>query len=341
MSSFSFTIRQLKSCSNESIQLFLRSIWGEFQSKAISQRWWFRGDHNNIFFAYDENESKIAGMVVFLESYWPVNNARPMRVASICGWYTSPDYFGKGVGKFLARSIEERFEGVNALAISASAEASFKKLGWYGPYPTSLLLLPFPGLRKKLWGAGRFRLRIFKGVTAGFLPGELINYFNFLEEARPSNCYRRRRNADDWIARLQSEPSRRYTFGIVESDQKPVACYAIRSTDNRSGNIYRLSNMFIVSDLIVNTHDAETLDFIAACMVTGLPFNAGSLLVCSTDSAVISTFSRKGWMSERSRVVGRQLASKAPEFMLGGALAKLSPSDIVMTFCDSDLDFNI
>jgi len=331
----------LKSLSKESILAFAKNVWGKVEGQSIFEKWWISSNYASVLAAYDLEEKKIAGMMVAVPSLWPLRGANFVQAASVCGWYTSPEYSGKGVGKLLVASLDKFTEGQNTLAISQAAASSFKRLGWIGPFSTNLLLLPFPGLKQKPKAVEVFRLKTFNDISSKSVPNDLADSLDALEELRPSNVFRRRRNSSDWIAHLEVRPTRRYQFNIVEMNNRPVASYVIRPTDNQAGRFYRWSNMFIVSDLIRNTDDVNTLCFLAGTIGTTLPWYAGSLLLCSTDFRMTSYLSSTGWISKESRIIGKHLARKAPLFMLAGKLATLRLGDLTLTFCDSDVDFNI
>src|SRR5687767_11416763 len=96
--------------------------------------------------AIDEATGRIAGLCVGVPSEWDVGG-RSVSAVSICNWFVSPAFMGRGLGKKLVQSFADRAPFMNAFSVSVAAIENFRKLGWIGPFRSELLLFPLPLLR--------------------------------------------------------------------------------------------------------------------------------------------------------------------------------------------------
>ncbi len=257
---------------------------------------------------------------------------------SICGWYVHPDYVGRGAGQLLVRDFERTAAFLNTLSISDAAARSFAKLGWVGPFRTSLRLLPAPIFRRS--AAGEIDIQSFRASAEQF-PDKLAEALTVLEADKPLSQLRSRRSADSWRDRLRVNPGRRYDFHILYAGRRPFGYFAVRPTDGEAGRQYRLARLHYVVDAIFNRDDPELLGAAFRALPAQVAPSAGALLLCTSAPAIAAAASAAGWLDEDSLLIGARLAAKAPLYMVAGGFAPLAAADIRLTFADSDLDFNI
>lgn len=331
----------LRDVSEKLVSDFVESVWDGVGKWAILQKLSVYTEHATVIVGYDTKTRKIASLLVSLPSVWPLGENSYIRVGSVCNWYTSPEHKAKGVGRDLVNSLSGFTEGQYALSVSTQAVVSFQKLGWKGPHETNLLLFLFPRLRRRHQISKIFQVNVFNNISATNFPGDLAGALDFLEMTRPPGTIRRRRNANDWLSYLLIKPTRRYQFTIVKLEDIPIAYYVVRPADRGSGKMLRFIRLFFLCDLIRNTDDHVVISFISRSIGASLPWFTGALLFCSSDSDVNHSLFQNGWLSKVSFLFGKTLSHKAPHFMLGGKLAELETSKVIMTFCDSDVDLNI
>lgn len=318
---------------------FAQRTWGEDVAAEVRSKWWLTSDHADATAAIDRASGAIAGMVVAVPSRWPRDGGREVRTVSICGWYVAPDFAGRGLGKLLVRSFDERAPGQNALSISDAAIRNFGKLGWTGPFRTQLLLLPLPMLRRAP-KAGAMTVRSFT-VRGDALDDELAAALDRIEAGRPEDQLRRRRGAAEWRAHLSVRPTRVQHFHVLSGGGEPVGYFVIRATDAEAGRLYRRARLHYVTDIVLNRRDEAAIDRLVASIAAASPRGAGALLLCTSDAQFGAAARRLGWLSKASLGIGPRLAAKAPLYMLGGELAALPGGGVQMSFADSDVDFNI
>lgn len=335
-----FALRPIREVDRDLVLDFGQRTWGEHGAEEIQSKWWLTSDHADATAAVDEASGRIAGMVVAVPGLWPLPDGTLARTVSICGWFVAPDFAGRGLGKLLVRSFDDRAPCQNALSISDAAISNFRKLGWSGPYSTRLLLLPFPGWRRSPEPNDGLALRSYD-VRGADLPAELAEALDRIEALRPTDQIRRARTAADWRSHLGVRPSRVQHFHVVSRDGEPIGAFVIRATDGEAGSLYRRTRLHYVTDVVLNTRDGESLRFLAESMGPAAPGSAGALLLCTSSEPIANAAQASAWLSERSAGIGPRLAAKAPRYMLGGGLAAVSGADVVMTFTDSDVDLNI
>lgn len=319
---------------------FAGAIWGEAAREEVLNRWWLRSNFADTKAAVSA-DGQIAAVCVGIRSEWELPGSGTTSAISICGWYVAPQFGGRGLGKALVQSFADEAGSLNALSISDAAARNFAKLGWLGPFPTYLRILPFPALRRAP-PASSGNLE-FSSYTAfpGKMPEALAAALDKVDAAKPMGQVRRKRRASDWRAHLAVRPNRRPRFHVVSSGGNPLGYFVIRATDDEAGRLYRWARLHYVSDFVVNSSDSELLRLVFASMAQLSPSTAGALLLCSSSALVAKAAEEAGWIGEEDPFLGNRLAAKAPLYMLAGDLAPFAGGDLHLTFADSDVDLNI
>ncbi len=319
---------------------FASAVWPG-DPEAMERRWWRRSHSAAANAAFDRASGKMVGLCVGIPSTWHLPSGHEVSTVSVCDWFVHPEFVGKGIGKWLVSSFSDRVPAQNALSISDAAVQSFKALGWFGPFPTHLRLLPLPGLQR-LRALGDVRVRSWNASAVAF-PSELAALLDLIDGRRPAKLVRRRRRAEDWRAHLSARPTRGPRFHVMfdAAGDLPLAYWVIRGADGEAGRQYRLARLHYVSDLVVNSDDPALLAAVFRAVPRTAPPFAGALLLCVSDDGLAMAAKVAGWLHEGSAVVGQRLADKAPRFMLGGELGGLQRNRVHLTFADSDVDLNI
>lgn len=337
----SFAIVPASRIAEPALRAFAAGVWGTAGWERVRKAWWLKTGYADAVAAVDQASEQVAGICVAVPSEWGLPDGRQASAVSICGWYVAPGFTGRGLGKMLVRSFEARASCMNALSISDAAVANFTKLGWKGPFSTRLRLLPLPAARRSRGRhGGRFSLASYE-VSADRVPAEVAAALDRIDAERPASVLRRKRRSADWKAFLGACPTRCLRFHFIHDGARPVGYFVIRPTDRESGRVYRLARLHYVSDLVLNTEDDAAVDFVLDSIVAAAPSSAGALLLCATSEAVASAAAARGWMDERSPLLGQRLARKAPKYMVAGDFLPLAAGDFRLTFVDSDVDLNI
>jgi GNAT superfamily N-acetyltransferase len=317
---------------------FAPGAWPDDPPDKVLSRWWLNSDFAQVTAALDEASGRIAAICVGVPSRWRLPGGEVGSAISICGWYVHPDFAGQGLGRLLVQAFEEHAPFLNTLSISGAAVRGFAKMGWVGPHPAKLRLLPFPVLHGRR--SGDVRLRSFDASPAA-MPPELAEALDRIDAAKPERQLRRIRTANDWRMRLTARPRRIYRFHIAEAGGEPIGYFAVRPTDEEAGRQYRLARLHYVTDVVFNSNDPLVLRSAFHALAGAAPRSAGALLLCTSSAAIADAASAAGWLDERSRILGSRLAAKAPLYMLGGRFVPLEDADVRLTFADSDVDLNI
>jgi GNAT superfamily N-acetyltransferase len=317
---------------------FAPGAWPDDPPGKVLSRWWLTSDFAEVIAALDEASGRVAAICVGVPSRWRLPGGEVGRAISICGWYVHPDFAGRGLGRLLVQAFEQDSPFLNTLSISEAAVRGFAKMGWVGPHATKLRLLPLPRLRPRR--SGGVRLRSFD-ASASAMPGGLAEALDAIDAGKPEAQLRRIRAADDWRMRLTARPRRSYRFHVLDAGGEPIGYFAVRPTDEEAGRQYRLTRLHYVTDAVFNSDDLETMSSAFHALAVAVPRSAGALLLCTSSSAIADAATAAGWLDERSPILGKRLAAKAPLYMLGGRFVPFEQADVRLTFADSDVDLNI
>jgi hypothetical protein len=272
---------------------------------------------------------------------------RDVPAVAICDWYVAPGHVGRGLGKRLVRHFEKPERFLYALSISDAAIANFQKLGWMGPYRSSLMLLLVPPVLAKHVA----RLRRQPGLSLDFheraggeLLGPLGETFDRIEAHRAGAPAHMRRSAAEWSWRLSVCGGRRYRFCVARRAGDPVGYVAVRRmTPGRSRGLDRL-RAAIITDLAAVNDDAAVLHALAGGAVAlAADLGARAMLTALTTDAHRAALARIGFISPATPLIGRVLAPRAPQFMWlpRGPGDGLSAGDLSLSFADVAIDLDL
>lgn len=336
----SFQIRALQDVEPARITHFASEIWPDMSTEQVLGKWWWNGDAVRVLAAVAEDGGEVAGLCMGVPSTWALADGREIGALAICGWFVSPRFTGREVGRMLVKSLFAGAPAMTALAISDAAIRSFIKLGWTGPFSSHLLMLPLPLLGRLRRRKTGLVSRIYDASAAHF-PVPLGVSLDRIDAEKPAQQMRRQRRAAGWRTHVDCHPGRSYQFHVLERDGAPVGYFVLRRTDEKAALVYRLARLQYVVDLVVNEESPALLADVFAELAAAADPRAGGLLLCTSADAHAQEASRQGWLSQSSALIGPRLASKAPKYMLGFDFSRLDPADFRLTFADSDLDHNI
>ena len=339
-----FDFAPVSSLDAERIEQFAREIWpGEGDRRNVLESWWMTSGADVATAAVDRASGRIAGLCVGVPSEWDVGGASVSAV-SICNWFVSPAFMGRGLGKALVQSFAQCAPYMNAFSVSGAAIENFRKMGWIGPYKSQLLLFTAPWPRS-LWWRRHSEIAIETYRTDGaVIPPKLGDALDKIDRERPAGLFRRKRRSDDWQAHLAYFPERPFDIHIVRHRGQMIGYFAIRPADRFAGKLYRRARLHYVTDLVINSDQPEVvravLDTIIAVPAVR---SAGAILLCTSDERVAAVAAASGWWSRETPLIGPRLNDKAPFYMKGDGFNSPAPDgrNLDLTFFDSDLDMNI
>lgn len=339
-----FDFAPVSRCDPLAIEQFAATVWPAAADRTdVLAKWWMTTGADAATAAIDRSTGAIAGLCVGVPSDWLIGG-RLVAAASICNWFVSPAYMGRGLGKALVRSFGDRAPFLNAFSVSPAAIDNFRKLGWIGPFRSQLLLFPLPALRG--WRRPRptaIKLHAYR-AERNIVPTGLAEALDRIDREKPPGVVRRRRAADDLRRHLSYLPSRAFDIHVVSIDDAPIGYFALRPADHHAGRRYRQARLHYVSDLVLNRADHQTVrQVLGAIAAAPSVRRAGAILLCTTDQAIVAAAASSGWLTARSPLIGPALGRKAPLYMKGDGFKQGDPDglDLQLTFFDSDVDLNI
>jgi len=267
---------------------------------------------------------------------------------SICDFFVDPRHQGKLLGRRLLRSFEAPGRLVNAISISDIAVAYIVRLGWKGPYSSSLMVMPLPIFAKFCHSltVGRAGFDLKDCASAGGqLPETLGVDLDRIEAMRGHDApAHMRRGASEWSWRMSIYPDNTYRFCVAYRDGVPVGYVAVRPmTPGRSRQIGRLRGA-LITDLVALHDDPTTLRVLAAKGVAmAAELRATVALYATTSLSHRRVLAAIGFVSPGFPVLGRVLARRAPTYMWlpRGPGAGLAAENMTMTFADSAVDLDL
>ena len=109
----------------------------------ILSSWWRRASSDCAFALVHQPTRAMVGLCAGRPSEWIIGGQSHPAV-SICDFFIDPHHGGKLLGRRLLRTFEAPGWFVNAISISDVAAAYVRRMGWRGPYASSLMVMPLP-----------------------------------------------------------------------------------------------------------------------------------------------------------------------------------------------------
>jgi hypothetical protein len=284
----------------------------------------------------------MVGLCAGRPSEWMMSG-RAHDVVAICDWYVAPDHEGKLLGRRLIRKFAAPGRMLYAFSISDVAADYLNRLGWVGPYASSLLVLPLPRLARLLALRRRHDLQLHEHDIGGGEPlGALAGDLDRIEARRAGHARAHmKRGAAEWAWRLSVCGERRYRFGVARRGGEPAGYVVVRRMTPGSSRLLGRLDGAIVTDLVAVDDDPAVLRALATQAVDiAAELRVAALLMATSVPAHGAALAATGFLSPQFPLLGRRLASRAPVFMWlpQGAAAGLRPDAVEITFADADVD---
>jgi ribosomal protein S18 acetylase RimI-like enzyme len=325
---------------------FAAAVWPQQTPPyRVASSWWTRAGPECAVAAVHRPTGAMAGLCGGRPCTWSIAG-QSLPAVAICDWYVSPAHAGKGIGKRLVAHFDAPDRFLYAFSISDAAIANFKKLGWQGPYASSIMLLPLPGI---VTIALRFAkhggdLTFYDREIAGGEPlDDLGAALDAIDAAREAPAHMRR-GAVDWSWRLSVCGERRYRFCLARRAGKPVGYVVVRRMmPGRSPRMDKLKPA-IVTDLVAVDDDRHVLRALALKAVEiASELQATLVLTATTTASHRKALAGVGFISPAWPVIGPLLARRSPQFMWRpwGPAATLKATDMTLTFADVAIDLDL
>ena len=326
---------------------FAAAVWPDQEpERRLRAAWWLRAGPDHAVVAVHRPSGAVAGICGGRHCVWTIAG-RNVPAVAICDWYVAQDHAGKGLGKRLVGHFDNPDRFLYAFSISDAAVANFRKLGWTGPYRSSLLVRLMPRLA---WRSAKLLQRAGLDVThhectQGEPLGELGKALDRIEARRRDDApAHMRRDAAEWSWRLSVCADRRYRIAVVRRGHEPLGYVAVRRMmPGRSGLLDRL-RVALISDLAAADDDPAVLDALAAeaCAIAA-DLDTRALLTAMTAPSDRAALGRAGFASPVTPILGRVLMPRSPQFMWlpRGPAAKLGPENLALSFADVALDLDL
>jgi hypothetical protein len=337
--SVSYDVVSARAVDPDKLTDFAARVWPERPRERILESWWLRAAPECSVAAIAGG--RMVGLCAGRPSEWVIG-ARVHPAVAMCDWYVAPDHEGRLLGRRLIRRFDAPDRMLYGFSISEVAINYLSRLGWAGPYASSLMLLLLPRLARLLplpGGAGDPHVEQYEVVGGGAL-GALAAELEAIE-ARRIGIAHMARGAADWSWRLSVCGERRYRFYVARRGGEPIGYVAMRRlTPGASRALGRLEAAILTDLVTVNDEPAvlhalarKAVEFAAESRVT-------VVLAATTSLAHQRALVRTGFLSPRLPLLGPRLQRRAPVFMWlpKGVAAALSPDAIEITFADSDVD---
>lgn len=342
----SYILVPAREVADDTLRAFAVSILPESPPERILQAWWRRANPSCAVVAMHEATGELAGICVGRPSEWLVGGKRHPAVA-ICGWYVAPDHAGRRLGHRLVRHFEAPDRLLYAYSISNEAVRSFVRLGWVGPYTSSLLALPLPRVAQLAHAMLMRNPELTfadHAVDTPVLPEALGADLDRIEQHIPPGApAQMRRGSEEWSWRLSVCGERRYRFSVVSRSGAPVGYVAVRRMA-RGANRILGNRAAIVTDLVTSSNDSAVLRaLIVRAVAFAVELGAAAILTSTTIASHRNGYEALGFLSSSMPVLGRPLQRRAPQFMwqAKGPAAALAAKTIALSFSDSDVDLNL
>ncbi len=326
---------------------FAQSVLHGDNPERLMDAWWRRAECSCATAAMHRPSGDIAGLCVARPSQWAIGQERHSAVA-ICGWYVSPAHTGQRIGQHLVNQFQTSRQLVYAFSISDDAIRAFERLGWVGPYRSSLMVLPVPRL-------ARIAHRLLRrndnltldeyDVETPSLPESLGEALERVDNYMARSTYAHmRRGRDEWEWRMGVCGPRRYWFCVASQDGVTVGYIAARRVTPGSSRILGKREATIITDLVA-PHNNPALS--RALVARAVSFAGGNGAVVALAATTVpnyrTAYASLGFLSPDFPILGRRLARSAPQFMWlpRAPGADLTAVTMSLSLSDSDVDLNL
>ena len=327
---------------------FAAAVWPDRPITPFMSSWWRRAAAEHAVAVIHRVSGSVAATCAGRPSQWIIGGKRHGAVA-ICDWYVAPGHGGRLIGRRLLRNFIRPDRLVYGYSLSDVAIQYVRRLGWVGPFRSTLLLLPLPQLallaRAALARRDGLSTEEYR-IVGSELPRSLSDALDNIEARRAHKVAHMMRGSDEWSWRLGLLGSdRHYLFCVVSRNGAPAGYVAVRRTLPRTSRLLGRLPAALVSDVVAVDDDTAVLRRLAACTATlAGELGAAVALAASTEPTHWRAFAAVGYLSSELPVIGpRLLAPRAPEYIWlpRGPGADLVPGQIAMTLSDSDVDLKL
>ena len=278
---------------------------------------------------------------------WSIGGQSYSSVA-ICDWYVAPNHAGKLIGKRMVQHFQRPDRMLYSISISDVAIASFQRLGWVGPYTSSLLVAPLP----RFGGVALSFLRRpgdldFSDhvIGGGNLLGPIAADLDRIEASRARGTPdHMRRGSKEWMWRLSVCGDRSYHFCIVRRAGEAVGYAVVRRMGSGRLPLLRNRTAAMITDLVAVDDDTAVLQMLArrALAIAG-ELGAVAILTVTTSPAHRRALAASGFVSPAYPLIGRALRRRSPVYMWlpKGPAAELKADGMTLTLADAAIDFDL
>ena len=327
---------------------FASRVWRERPPyERILASWWRYAAPGCAAAIVHQSTGTMVGLCAGRPSEWIVAGQLCPAV-SICDFFVDPRHEGKLLGRRLLRHFEAPGRLLNALSISDVAAAYLGRMGWLGPYASSLMVMPLPRaariFHRSMVKRSGLDLADY-AITGGQMPETLRADLDRIEAARTDDApAHMRRGASEWSWRMSIYPDHTYRFCVAYRDAQPLGYVVVRAmTPGRSRQMGRLRGA-LMTDLVA-LHDDPTILRVLAARAAAMAAELGAALALFVTTAASHrrALAAVGFVSPDFPLLGRALARRAPTYMWlpRGPGAGLAAENMTMTFADSALDLDL
>jgi hypothetical protein len=343
-----YVIVPARSIDDERLLQFAAAAWHDRPPfRRILASWWRNAAPECAVAVVHQPSQAMVGLCGGRPCEWVIGGEIYPAV-SIGDWYVDPRHEGRLIGRRILRHFQVPGRFVNAISISDVATAYVRRMGWRGPYPSSLMALPLPRLAR----IGHWAMRRGSGldlvehaVGGGQALGTLGADLDRIEAARRHGALAHmRRGARDWSWRLSIYPERIYRFCVARRDGEPVGYVAVRRMEPGTSRQLGKLQGAMITDLVAVSDDRAVLRALGVrAAAIAAEMRAAVALFVTTAHAQRRALTAIGFLSPGFPLLGRLLGRRAPVFMWwpGGPGAALASDGVEMTFADSTVDLDL
>jgi hypothetical protein len=343
----SYALVSAKLVEPDKLVAFSQVVWPDGPPDRLLASWWRFASEDCSVAAIHRPTGLMAGLCAGRPSEWLIGT-QPCAAVAICDWYVAPAHAARMLGRRLVRHFARPDRLLYAFSMSDDAVAYLARLGWTGPYSSTLLALPLPRVARWMQSIVRLApglsLHDYE-VAAGALPAPLADQLDCMNEARagiaPAHM---RRGADEWRWRLSLCGERSYRVSVACRDGEPVGYSAVRLlAPGSSRGLGRLSGALLADLFSIDANRQVLRALIARATAHAGDLGAAAALAATTNAHYRRELASMGFLSPQFPLLGRLLARRAPRFMWlpRGPAAQLTANDLLLGFADSDVDFKL